>query len=448
MTHSFSPQETSTPEAISDSGLDAEQATELAEARQLILWLESHPNYADLVEQARQDRLHPPAPVPRWQRPWRWSWQRLKPLLVAKESDLHGNAFVSNPLQGDAKIMGGIITVSNLINVLGTAPLLDFSLSSLVPIGRPLAILLTVLLLKLSNDTASAVARGKQGSRSWAYTAAAIGYIPLSVLMSMVAGISTELLNNRSALVHVQAEALTDTRLADQRQYVQSLENPAGPIYQTAADRCTEGEAALSQLPRSNSTWNMRYVQLYGSWQERNQNWDAVPTEQLPVCRRRDRLEEESRDRYQAALLKLDQTEAERLAMNNDLLFLEQHFPNTYNQYFRVVGWEKNTEFRSGVEAVTVASEQVIAKMLTGQWTQLGLSLFMMTLSVVSSAVACVMVYQFSRREDVERSWSEALQHARDQWLMDRFSELVQLQEAERHQALQALDTEQPNRLN
>ena len=71
-----------------------------------------------------------------------------------------------------------------------------------------------------------------------------------------------------------------------------------------------------------------------------------------------------------------------------------------------------------------------------GQWNQLGLSLYVLMVSLLSSATACLLVLLHPHRPEVALSWDEDLRRERDRWLAEQLQALSV-------QALPALDRQQ-----
>ncbi|MCG9891672.1 MAG: hypothetical protein MH252_11420 [Thermosynechococcaceae cyanobacterium MS004] len=413
---------------------DTAPSTPIDDVRLLIQWIESHPEYSFLVDQARQDHRVIPqksqVPDPAWRKALRWS----KDQILARGDELHGNAIITPGVQQDAEVTARVIAAGNLINFVGTFPLFLFALKSLGFFSLPLSIITSLLLLKISNDTATVVARGKRGSRHWAYTAALCGFIPLSILQSLVSGIGSELFNNRTVLAQLWAEDLVQQRFEMKQQRIEALKTISTPAYLSTEKTCREGEAELNKLSKSDPRWNAQYAKLYGTWSDRSRVWTTLPAEMLPVCKRLDRFQQDNQAQIEKEQQALQILQEKRSQLGNDLKFLRQDFATVYEQHF-----DASEDFISGVQAIAIATDHFIANLEQGNVTQLGLSLFFFTLSCLTSLVACVMVFTFGRREDVQMSWSEELRRERDQWLTNKFAELIQHQEAE-EQRLEALD--------
>ena len=168
-------------------------------------------------------------------------------------------------------------------------------------------------------------------------------------------------------------------------------------------------------------------MELFGEWSQRQRDWrrnaQATPP---PVCVQQKLIEAGQRSRTSGAQARLAGIAQQRIALGNDLQFLRQHYPQRYSLAF-----EANGDFRSAVQLVAVGLSSTTDKLARGQWNQLGLSLFVLLVSALSSATACLMVLMHPHRPEVALSWDEDLRRERDRWLADQV------------QALQGLDRRQ-----
>lgn len=197
----------------------------------------------------------------------------------------------------------------------------------------------------------------------------------------------------------------------------------------------------LGKMNRQHPLWNSTYIRLYGSYGERNKNWNLVPTGQLPVCLRITRLESESLAAYKTAKAQLEAKLIRRTDMGNDLAFLKQEMPKVYQRIFIDKGDITTAEIASGVDAVAIASENFFGKLGRGDFASLGFALFFFSLSIITSAFAVMKTIRYAEREDVMMSRDEAISRERELWLESQWNELV-----ERHQQeLEALKQAQEN---
>lgn len=397
----------------------------LSEDVKLIRWIESHPHYAALIDEAAGTAAVPTPPrYPRLRR----VLAHLQGLVFSDPREYHGTAFVTQTLRQDAEVTSRVVTTSNIIDAFGNFPIFLFAAGGTMNLlGWGLSLFSTLALLKIGNDMSTTVARGKEGSKAWALWAALLGFIPLSIVKSFATGVGVELINNRSGLSQMLAAELADQRLVETQQALEDSRQITTPSYQSAQQRCVDGKADLQRLAKDSPLWASTYVNLYGQWNERRDDWQTVPFEKLPVCRQVTRLEEAANRAYEQTQAQYQELQTARQALGNDVTFLQTHYAGVYSQHFTPEG-----EIKSGVEAVSYALSSYLDKLQSGNWNQLGLSLFFLLISVLTSTVACYLVIAYSRRQDVQMSWSESLRQERDRWLNEQFNLLLHRHAQER----------------
>ena len=396
---------------------DLTPAGDAGDLAQLLQWIQHHPQLAQL-QQPNQ-----PQPRRRWHRRFK---DLLKQHLSAHGEDFHGTAYVTETTVRDSATVARVVTTSNLIDGVGNFSLLLFASGAASPLGWISAGLLTGILLKFDQELFTLVGRGRRRGRSVAYAAALIGLLPFSLLKTIGTGVGVEVMQNQAGLELRHATALVDDSLRQERLRIDQLLQ-ADPTYGTVRDQCRSGRAQLAQLSHSDPRWQSLQVELFGEWSQRQRDWrrDAQATPP-PVCVQQKLIEADQRSRTAGAQARLASIEQQRIALGNDLQFLRQHYPQRYSLAF-----EANGDFRSAVQLVAVAIGSTTDKLAHGQWNQLGLSLFVLLVSALSSATACLMVLMHPHRPEVALSWDEDLRRERDRWLADQV------------QALQGLDRRQ-----
>jgi hypothetical protein len=373
--------------------------------------IENNPQYQHLVEKAK-------APLEKPEKPsfLQETLKLILELIIANSRDFHGQAFVSENLVKDAKNTARLVTVSSAIDASGNFSLVFYAFKDMGVLAIPFTLLTTALILKFTNDTAAAASARKSQGKAWS-NLGIVGFILMSVLQSIVSGIGMELLLNQSGLSQFKAQQL----IQEQTQRVESLQEIDNPQYKDALTRCKNGEKELNSFvdkehPRRNSL----YVQLYGTYEQHNANWNNVSVEQLPLCRQVDRLRQEAYQPYEIAKKHWQQLLIDRASMGNDLAFIQEKMPLVYRQHFTASG-----KLDSGIEATRLAILSFISKWTGGEWAGLGFSLFFLLLSIVTSGVACGSTITLSYRKDTQKSFSETVQLHRDIWLETRRKELL-----------------------
>ncbi|WP_411872042.1 hypothetical protein [Vulcanococcus limneticus] len=376
----------------------------------LLQWLQHHPRFQHLLADSP-----PTPPLPRWRR---WL-QRALNAVQASPEDFRGTAHVSAETQRDSELVARMVTTSNWIDGVGNFGLFLFAAGAGTPLGWITASGMTALLLKFDQEVCTTVARGRRGGRRIAYTAAVIGLLPLSLIKSFGTGVGVEVFQNRPQLQQRQAAVLVDRSLAERRALLQRQQQ-ADPTYAGVRQQCQQGQAALARLPHADPRWQSLQVELYGEWSQRRSDWRRSGRQgQLPVCVQQKLLEEEQRDRSAVARQQVEALEQQRIQLGNDQAFLRRHFPARYALTFSGDG-----EFRSPVELVAVAMQNFLGKLASRDWAELGLPLFVLSFSLLTSATTCALVLLHPFRHGVAMSWSEDVRRERDRWLAEQLNAL------------------------
>ena len=386
----------------------------------LILYIQESGKYAELVEKAKN-----PSPSQKKPKKLRNLIKQLQGLVIANPKDFRGRAVVSNNLEKDSERTACLVTISGVINVATSFPLLYYAFRDLGVLGVPVTLLVNGLLLKYTNGAATAVSARKPYGRSWSNWAIA-GMISINTILSLIAAVGTELLLNPSGLTQLKAQELSAETINQKINQVESLKQLDSPQYKDALTRCEQGDKELNQMLKDHPRRQSLFVQLHGTWEQQNTNWATVPLEELPLCPKASRLGQQAHQNYETAKQELEESLALRVKMGNDLAFLQQHKPQVYQEHFTPDG-----ELRSGIEATRLAIINFRSKLIQGDWSSLGFHLFSLLVSIITSGPACGMTIALSLRKDTRQSFSETVELQRNIWLESRRQELRELMNSE-----------------
>lgn len=338
-------------------------------------------------------------------------------IFLADPRGLHGTAYVTPAVKKDSIVLANTISASNLLDFLTNWPLLFYAFNGLGPVfGLLLSGALNVGILKFGNEVATATARHRPQNRAFS-KCALICLLALNTVQSLAAGPGVELLNSGSALSEQKASDL----IAMKKEQVEQLAERKTPQYDAVKASCQQGEQELNSLNRDHPRWDSIYVRLFGSYTQRNEDWSQLPLERLPICRQVTRLEQEAYKAYEMASASLEAQLIERSKLGSDVVFIKQFYPDLYAQTFTETG-----DLRSGVEAVGYATRNFFGNLRHGRIDRISFSLFFFSLSVISSAAACLMTVSFARREDVQRSWDDRVRRERDRFMYQQIHNLLE----------------------
>lgn len=378
--------------------------------------LSKDPRYAHLVEAPDQVELS-------WRETMHQGLKKfLKPdniihIFLADPKGLHGTAYVTPAVKKDSVVLANTISASNLTDFLTNWPLLFYAFNGLgLGFGLLLSGALNVGILKFGNEVATATARNRPQNRAFSKYAL-ICLLALNIVQSLASGPGVELLNNGTALSEKKASDLIEAK----KEQVEQLAEVKTPQYDVVKASCDNEAQELNSMNRDHPRWDSIYVRLYGSYAQQDNDWRQVPLELLPICRQVTRLEQEAYKAYETAKASLETQLIERSKLGSDVLFIKQFYPDLYVRTFTETG-----ELKSGVEAVGYATSSFFGNLSKGRIGRISFSLFFFSLSVITSAAACLMTISFSQREDVQRSWNDQVRRERDRLIYQQVYDLLE----------------------
>jgi hypothetical protein len=396
------------------------KATEFTEDVLLLKYLEHKPELSELVKEAeRKVEEENPSPLKKKI----FFWKFLRQLFIADAKEFNGKAIVSQELQEHAAITARTVTVSNLIDLSSNFPVIFEAFRFLNPIGALIiSFVITVGIVKFGNDTAAAVASRKYSNKKWS-KAAIIGLLSLNLVQTITSGIGVELLNNQSALSLLKAnEVINEQKSKHQhsrKQWKEVIEeSPPYQQYLKAEQQCNENIVKLEKMNAQDPHYHRVFLETYGTYeQKKNPQWERITTEKLPHCPKMNRLESENKLLFENYHLVEKKWEEKLMKQtDNDLIFLKNEFPESYDLYFL-----ENGTIKDGGDRVRLASQNFLNKLITGNLSALGFSLFFFSISAITSLTSCLMTLAHSQREETINSRDESIIKSRNDWLYEQW---------------------------
>jgi hypothetical protein len=326
----------------------------------------------------------------------------LNNLVLANPDEFQGKYYTTPQLEEHSRLSARVISVGSIFNAITNQPLLFFAFKDFGTFAAILvSLILNLLIIKFTNDNGTAVAGRKYSHRAWSRVGA-LGMIAMSILQSVAAVVGMEAMNNRPELARLKATELI------QRQNKTLEDMPVTTIaYERASQEYQDLLREFQGMSRSQGNWDTYYVRLFGSWEDRNHNWQQVPTANLPLEQRVLRLQQQAGAAKEQAQRDWGEKLAKRQLIGDDVLFLQAEMPQLFALHF-----ESNYELRAGTETVRLAALNLYNKLMQGDLAGLGFPLFFMLLSVITSGVACGLTLAHAQREDVAMSRDEEVGEA------------------------------------
>jgi hypothetical protein len=140
------------------------------------------------------------------------------------------------------------------------------------------------------------------------------------------------------------------------------------------------------------------------------------------VCRQRDALQALNIEKARPLAAAIER-KSRAIAEKPPLAYLEKEEPELFAEHFRTANGK--FEWVNGTEAVGQATNQFYSNLFAGQFGLLGFSLFTLSISVILTAAAAIMIYLISLNKQVQASFSGELLEYRDERL-DEYQRIVQ----------------------
>ncbi|MFM1843452.1 MAG: hypothetical protein RLZZ490_2195 [Cyanobacteriota bacterium] len=394
-----------TPDTVSSNNLDNSISPQ---TRDFIQWIKT--NRPDLVAKARNPEL---LTTPTSDTHTHQTSSPLTSLAFVDPKSLHGPYHVTPELKKTAHATAVMMTTSNWIDIVGNAPLFFFTFQSLTAlVAFLMTIALSVPILVAGNAISAVVAQGHKGRWKLMLTALAFGLVPLNVLQTVATGIGIEVLNNQSELTQIAAGQALDGIVASKEKQLRTVESNIPRDIQ----ECRQERKALETMPRNTSAeekaFQSRYVRAFGTFASQSKPMTR-PLAQLPLCVRANQLEQAYDQSVQQLQNALNEFNLERAIQGNDLAFLKQVAPSQYNKTFvEKSPWfflpgDPTVEVRSGVTLVALGTQSFMSKVQRGDWHQLGLNLFCVGFSAITSLASIGMGVAFTLSEDTQKSYDD-----------------------------------------
>lgn len=326
-------------------------------------------------------------------------------IFATPPSEYHGTAIVTRGVKAEAKKLSTVNAGSNIIDFALNWPLFYFLFSNFGSVvAFPASFVVNLLLLRTANAAAAGVPTSLQKNKDWS-KAAMIALIAMNILQTAFSAVGSEAFNNQPELEENRAEEL----IFDRQDEIDKLATEVSPLLKNVQAQCLEGQQILERTPRSNPFYDTTYINIYGSYAERNRDWSNEPYSKWPRCVLKRHLKQEQSIRYE--LVKAQFLDNQRKYGNNKV-FLREEYPDIYAEAFTTEG-----ELASGVDLIRLALVNLLAKIKSGQIASLGLTLILLSISIVTSAISIKMTLAYVKRDDVQMSYDETIRVKRDEWL-------------------------------
>lgn len=356
--------------------------------------------------------------------------QKLKDVVWVPGRKMRGNAFSTPDLDRSLDSVAKLMCISTLWDFACTIPLFNFSLATFMGAAAlPGATLLSLVLMVASNVAGENATdrRPRYAARAtWSLAA----FILLCTTKTLFSGVGIDLAIGSRAIASNYAEELAREKLEADKAELKRLES-GDALFQRVDGECKDLESQMKTLGANRQANDAQYVSLYVRAYGTNAVTSAdrgLTSQQLVdrygsasripgVCRQAKVLQDLNSIKAKPLAAAIER-KSQAIASKPALAYLEQEEPDIYAEHFRS-GAKGSIEWVNGTEAVGQATNQFYANLLNGQFGLLGFSLFMMSVSVILTGAASLMIYLTGQNKEVQASYTSPLEKYREERLND-----------------------------
>lgn len=305
-------------------------------------------------------------------------------------------------------------------DAISTVPFVQFALADyLKALAMPTALGISIGLMVLSNVAGKLGANRAKGRETTASAGLAL-FILLSFVKTLLSGVGFDILVNKNGITKEYARAVATKQLEDKQKtldQLQTLKNPKLLNFESSCD-ALKGQLQKTDKDLQPKAWENVWVQAFGTFEQQESmrgSTNAAILErfgginQVPgVCKRFELQQAE--DLAQASILQSMLSEWNfKIGSTPPLVFLKSELPDVYKDEFNELE-NGQVEIRSGQTVVSQAFEQFFTKLSDPKRIlELGVSIFWMSVSIILSLLATILLWALSRSKEMKMSYETRL---------------------------------------
>jgi hypothetical protein len=345
---------------------------------------------------------------------------RLREFLWPSAQSMRGKCFGTKSFDDTCGKAANTMAGSTAWDAISTVPFIQFAVADYLKImAMPTALGLSIGLMVLSNVAGRLGANRAKGRELTASAGLAL-FILLSSVKTLLSGVGFDILVNKAGITKEYARTVVAEQLQERQKTLDQLQTLNNPKLLNFEQSC---DALKEQLKKTDKdlqpkAWENLWVQSFGTFEQQESMRGSSNQEilkkygginQVPgVCKRFELQQAE--DLAQASVLQTQLADwSFKIGNTPPLVFLRMEFPDVYKDEFKEIG-EDQIEIRSGQTVVSQAFEQFFAKLGDpGRMLELGVSLFWMSVSVILSLLATILLWALSRSKEMKMSYETRL---------------------------------------
>jgi hypothetical protein len=283
----------------------------------------------------------------------------------------------------------------------------------------PTAVGISIGLMVLSNIAGKLGANRAKG-REMTATAGLTLFILLSTVKTLLSGVGFDILVNKGGITREYARALAAQQVEEKQKTLNQLQTLNNPKLLNFEKSCDALKAQLQKTDKDlqPKAWENVWVQAFGTFKQQESMRGSSNSQilerygginQVPgVCKRFEIQQAE--DLFQASILQTKLSEWNfKIGSAPSLVFLKAEFPDVYKDEFTETP-NGQVEIRSGQTVVSQAFTQFFTKLFEpSRMLELGVSLFWMSVSIILSVLATILLWALSRSKEMKMSYETRL---------------------------------------
>ena len=346
--------------------------------------------------------------------------RKLREFIWPSAQSMRGDCFGTKNFDQTCARAGNTMSASTIWDAVSTVPFVQFALLNyLKGAAFPAAIIISLGLMVASNAAGRTGSNRAKGRATIANFGLA-GFILLSIIKTAFSGVGFDILVNQDGITKEYAKDVLALQINKQQEKLTELRTLSNPKLINLQNACQPLQEKLASINKdiNPKTFETVYVQAYGTYAQK-QSMIGLTNDQIVkkfggvsgipgMCNKAEA--QLSIDLKQADILQERISVISGKAANlPPLELLKTEFPAVYKDKFKTNS-KQEIEIRSGQEIVGQATKQFIVKLQDPQRiAELGISLFWMSISIILSTIATVLLWSLSLTKEMRMSYNTTL---------------------------------------
>ena len=399
----------------------------------LVNWIESRPELKDLRMQAeevqavynqsekqRKERIKPVRDKSILQTKMHFYSKLLQTIWVPPKN-LRGKSYSTASVDSTLGTTSKMLSISSLWDFFCTLPLFTFGLAPLAVVSLPAAVILSYLILWASNVAGEKSTDRHDKIQSKSATFSLVAFLLLSLTKTAFSGVGIDLVLGSSGIQAKYADTLAAQQLEKREKDFKENILPESEALKTSKDDCSRLEEEIQAANANRGSrqgelaYQSAYVRAYGTLKEQSARQGNSPSQIIKKygsigqvrgsCAQKDLWTALHTDKINSAK---DELASKRKALNSmpALAFLQENENATFQEHFKLTKSD-SIEWQNGTTAVAQATIQYMNKLTSGEFAQIGFSLFFFIISLILSITATLLLYQVSTTPELKASFDD-----------------------------------------